>query len=98
MGSDPGRSSDIRAVTIRLVVLLTFSTLAGCRASATSGGTPPPPPSPPAPPSPGAPTVHVQGTRLADSLGQPGRLRGGNRPGAGDPCAQGWGIFDGPTV
>src|SRR5881396_1720128 len=32
-----GTPDSIRAVTIRLVVLLTFSMLAGCRASATSG-------------------------------------------------------------
>ena len=86
-------------MTIRLVVLLTFSTLASCRASTTSGGTspPPPPPQPPPPPPAGAPTVHVQGTRLVDSLGQPVRLRGVNRSGAEYACAQGWGIFDGPS-
>jgi len=80
------------------VVLLALGTLAGCRASATSGGTPPPaPPPPPPPPAAGAPTVRVQGTRLVDSLGQPVRLRGVSRSGTEYACAQGWGIFDGPS-
>src|SRR5439155_861798 len=89
------RSPDnIRAVSIRLVVLLTLGALAGCRTSTaapTSGGPPPPPP------PPGAPTVHVQGTRLVDSAGRPIRLRGVNRSGTEYACAQGWGMFDGPS-
>src|SRR5256884_140911 len=89
------RSPDnIRAVSIRLVVLLTLGALAGCRTSTaapTSGGPPPPPP------PPGAPPVHVQGTRLVDSAGRPIRLRGVNRSGTEYACAQGWGMFDGPS-
>src|SRR5213082_1738589 len=44
-----------------------------------------------------APAVHVQGNRLVDSAGRPLRLRGVNRSGAEYACAQGWGIFDGPS-
>src|SRR5256714_5754587 len=44
-----------------------------------------------------APAVHVQGNRLVDSAGRPVRLRGVNRSGAEYACAQGWGIFDGPS-
>src|SRR5439155_18940083 len=44
-----------------------------------------------------APAVHVQGNRLVDSGGRPLRLRGVNRSGAEYACAQGWGIFDGPS-
>src|SRR6266480_195935 len=44
-----------------------------------------------------APAVHVQGNRLVDSGGRPVRLRGVNRSGAEYACAQGWGIFDGPS-
>src|SRR5207253_3206039 len=44
-----------------------------------------------------APAVHVQGNELVDSAGRPVRLRGVNRSGAEYACAQGWGIFDGPS-
>src|SRR6266567_9084309 len=44
-----------------------------------------------------APAVHVQGNRLVDLAGRPVRLRGVNRSGAEYACAQGWGIFDGPS-
>src|SRR5947208_17097186 len=44
-----------------------------------------------------APAVHVQGNGLVDSAGRPVRLRGVNRSGAEYACAQGWGIFDGPS-
>ncbi|HVH66831.1 MAG TPA: cellulase family glycosylhydrolase [Gemmatimonadales bacterium] len=50
----------------------------------------------PAPPT-GAPAVHVQGNRLVDDAGRPVRLRGVNRSGTEYACAQGWGIFDGPS-
>src|SRR2546429_8728102 len=63
------RSPDnIRAVSIRLVVLLTLGALAGCRTSTaapTSGGPPPPPP------PPRAPTLPLPGTRPVDSAGRP---------------------------
>src|SRR5947209_17952523 len=52
----------------------------------------------PVPPGPTrAPAVHVQGNELVDSAGRPVRLRGVNRSGAEYACAQGWGIFDGPS-
>src|SRR5437763_7368742 len=52
----------------------------------------------PVPPGPTrAPAVHVQGNGLVDSAGRPVRLRGVNRSGAEYACAQGWGIFDGPS-
>src|SRR5256714_6216734 len=44
-----------------------------------------------------APAVHVRGNGLVASAGRPVRLRGVNRSGAEYACAQGWGIFDGPS-
>src|SRR5207237_10746664 len=56
----------------------------------SAGGQVPPAPSP-------APAVRVQGNRRGDLAGRPVRLRGVNRSGAEYACAQGWGIFDGPS-
>src|SRR6266705_4014692 len=44
-----------------------------------------------------APAVHVRGNQLVDATARPVRLRGVNRSGAEYACAQGWGIFDGPS-
>jgi hypothetical protein len=66
--------------------LVAVSVLGACRASptgTTAGGR--------------APTLHVEGNRLVDSAGMTVRLRGVNRSGAEYACAQGWGIFDGPS-
>jgi len=41
--------------------------------------------------------LHVEGNRLVDSAGRPVRLRGVDRSGTEYACAQGWGIFDGPS-
>lgn len=41
--------------------------------------------------------VHAQGDRLVDAQGTPVRLRGVNRSGSEYACAEGWGLFDGPT-
>lgn len=41
--------------------------------------------------------VRVQGNRLIDESGNTLILRGVNRSGAEYACAQGWGIFDGPS-
>lgn len=41
--------------------------------------------------------LHVVGTHLADSAGHVVRLRGVNHSGTEYACAQGWGIFDGPS-
>jgi hypothetical protein len=69
-------------------------------AGAPSGGTadagaPPPVPSPG--PSGAAPSVSVSGNRLVDQYGNTVQLHGVNRSGAEYACAEGWGIFDGPT-
>jgi hypothetical protein len=44
-----------------------------------------------------APAVHVSGNKLVDAAGRTVRLRGVNRSGAEFMCAQGRGIFDGPS-
>lgn len=44
-----------------------------------------------------APAVRVSGTSLIDGTGHPLRLLGVNRSGTEFACAQGWGVFDGPT-
>ena len=43
------------------------------------------------------PTVLVRGRRLVDGAGAPVTLIGVNRSGTEYACAQGWGIFDGPS-
>jgi len=63
--------------------------LVACRESPAGTGGPPP--------ANGAPSMHVQGNRLVDAGGHTVRLRGVDRSGAEYACAQGWGIFDGPT-
>jgi hypothetical protein len=45
----------------------------------------------------GPPNVHVSGTSLVDASGRRVRLRGVDHSGAEYACAQGWGIFDGPS-
>lgn len=42
-------------------------------------------------------SVSVQGNQLVDGAGHPLRLLGVNRSGTEYACAQGWGIFDGPS-
>src|SRR2546425_1528056 len=69
---------------------LTAGVLAACRSATGKGGAPPPP-------TGGVPTVRVQGNQLVDSAGRALRLRGVNRSGTEYACAQGWGIFDGPS-
>ncbi|MEP6730686.1 MAG: cellulase family glycosylhydrolase [bacterium] len=44
-----------------------------------------------------APAIHVAGNRLVDGAGRTVRLRGVNRSGTEFMCAQGRGIFDGPS-
>ncbi|MHB8466830.1 MAG: glycoside hydrolase family 5 protein [Acidimicrobiales bacterium] len=55
-------------------------------------------PIPAAAPDTGAPTVRVAGNTLVDGAGHPLRLLGLNRDGTEYACAQGWGIFDGPST
>src|SRR6266487_3790206 len=69
--------------------LLVVAAVAACHDS-SAGVQLPPGPTP-------APAVHVQGNRLVDTAGRSVRLRGVNRSGAEYACAQGWGIFDGPS-
>src|SRR5437870_11058407 len=71
---------------IRFYALLVALALAACRESQAV-----------APRPAGTPGVHVQGNQLVDSSGRPVRVRGVNRSGAEYACAQGWGIFDGPS-
>ncbi len=71
---------------IRRGTILTIGALVACRVSPT-GSTSAAPPA----------TIHVAGNRLVDSTGRPVRLHGVNRSGAEYACAQGWGIFDGPS-
>src|SRR5256712_7541341 len=71
---------------IRFYALLVALALAACRESQAV-----------APRLAGTPGVHVQRNQLVDSSGRPVRVRGVNRSGAEYACAQGWGIFDGPS-
>jgi len=73
----------------RLLAVLAFGALAACgeSPSGTSGG----------PPPVTARALQVKGNRLVDSAGQPVRLRGVDRSGTEYACAQGWGLFDGPS-
>src|SRR2546425_219866 len=77
------------SVRIGLYAFQTVVTLAACRNSPAARPEPPPPTS--------APSVRVQGNALVDSAGGRVRLRGVNRSGTEYACAQGWGIFDGPS-
>src|SRR5438105_5697612 len=44
-----------------------------------------------------APALFVDGTEIVDAAGAPIQLNGANRAGTEYACAQGWGIFDGPS-
>jgi len=64
------------------------------------GGTttsPTPTPTPIPAPTTGAPKIHVSGNHIVNANGNVVQLRGVNRSGAEYACAEGWGIFDGPT-
>ena len=47
--------------------------------------------------SSGPPGLAVSGSQLVDGSGAPLRIAGVNRSGTEYACAQGWGVFDGPT-
>jgi hypothetical protein len=44
-----------------------------------------------------SPRLHVSGNRILDRDGRQVLFQGVNRSGTEYACAQGWGIFDGPT-
>jgi endoglucanase len=73
----------------RLLMGLCLGAVAACgeSPSGTAGGLPPT----------AGKGLHVEGNRLVDSSGMPVRLRGVDRSGTEYACAQGWGIFDGPS-
>lgn len=71
-----------------LLTLLSTAILAGCGESASA-------PNPP--PVSGRRALQVEGNRLVDSLGHTVLLRGVDRSGTEYACAQGWGLFDGPS-
>src|SRR5436189_6124196 len=75
----------------RLCAVLTIAALAACQ-NRPPGTTEQPPP------TYGTPTLQVRGNQLVDATARPVRLRGVNRSGAEYACAQGWGIFGGPSV
>lgn len=72
----------------RALTILALTGLGACGGNSAGpgngGGTPPS-------------ALHVEGNRLVDSTGQTVRLRGVDRSGTEYACAQGWGIFDGPS-
>src|SRR3989442_15908456 len=74
---------------IRLGAVLATALLAACANAAGSLGPPPM--------WTDAPAVHVLGNQLVDTAGRVVRLRGVNRSGTEYACAQGWGVFDGPS-
>ena len=49
------------------------------------------------PAAPAGPSIKVSGTQLVTASGAPLRVAGVNRSGSEYACAQGWGMFDGPT-
>jgi hypothetical protein len=48
-------------------------------------------------PAASGPSITVSGTQLVTASGAPLRVAGVNRSGSEYACAQGWGLFDGPT-
>src|SRR5207247_633909 len=74
----------------RLCAVLTIAAPAACQ-NRPPGTTEQPPP------TCGTATLQVRGNQLVDATARPVRLRGVNRSGAEYACAQGWGIFDGPS-
>lgn len=75
------------------IAWLSVVTCGGSGANGAPKVTPPDTPTTPAT----APAVHVSGNRLVDASGRTVRLKGVNRSGAEFMCAQGRGIFDGPS-
>jgi len=73
----------------RLYSALTVLSLVACEKTAIQPQLPPPA---------GPLSVRVHGNQLMDQAGRAVRLRGVDRSGTEYACAQGWGIFDGPSA
>jgi hypothetical protein len=76
-------------VSKRLLLLVAFGAITSCGESPTGSNGGPTPPVRRA--------LQVEGIRLVDSAGNLVRLRGVDRSGTEYACAEGWGIFDGPS-
>jgi endoglucanase len=83
------------------VVLAGGLLLSGCVSTTDHGNTSPPTATGSSngssTPAPGVLSIRVSGNRLVDGVGEPVQLRGVNRSGTQYACAEGWGIFDGPS-
>jgi hypothetical protein len=81
-GTGTGRHAAIAVVAFLVLVIQVPAALAAARTHSLSQP---------------APALFVSGTQIVDAAGTPIQLDGVNRSGTEYACAQGWGIFDGPS-